>query len=165
MADNTFMLEIVTPEKILFKDEVEFMVAPAVDGEIGVMRNHAPLVAALKIGVLRYKDSKGSEKRVAVSGGFMEIIDNTGRILAETAELGEHIDVLRAKAARERAERRLAQRDETINAIRASKPLRCRSIGRVPMAHPPGKEILTVFLVAKIGPISNKEALICRTSS
>ena len=101
MADNTFMLEIVTPEKILFKDEVEFMVAPAVDGEIGVMRNHAPLVAALKIGVLRYKDSKGSEKRVAVSGGFMEIIDNTGRILAETAELGNTL-MCRAKAARER---------------------------------------------------------------
>ncbi|MGI6421472.1 MAG: F0F1 ATP synthase subunit epsilon [Syntrophomonadaceae bacterium] len=130
MADNTFMLEIVTPEKILFKDEVEFMVAPAVDGEIGVMRNHAPLVAALKIGVLRYKDSKGSEKRVAVSGGFMEIIDNTGRILAETAELGEHIDVLRAKAARERAERRLAQRDETINAIRAEQALK-RAIARI----------------------------------
>ena len=130
MADNTFMLEIVTPEKILFKDEVEFMVAPAVDGEIGVMRNHAPLVAALKIGVLRYKDSKGSEKRVAVSGGFMEIIDNTGRILAETAELGEHIDVLRAKAAKERAERRLAQRDETINAIRAEQALK-RAIARI----------------------------------
>jgi F-type H+-transporting ATPase subunit epsilon len=130
MADNTFMLEIVTPEKILFKDEVEFMVAPAVDGEIGVMRNHAPLVAALKIGVLRYKDSKGSEKRVAVSGGFMEIIDNTGRILAETAELGEHIDVLRAKAARERAERRLAQRDETINSIRAEQALK-RAIARI----------------------------------
>ncbi len=130
MADNTFMLEIVTPEKILFKDEVEFMVAPAVDGEIGVMRNHAPLVAALKIGVLRYRDAKSTEKRVAVSGGFMEIIDNTGRILAETAELGENIDVLRAKAARERAERRLAQRDETINAIRAEQALK-RAIARI----------------------------------
>lgn len=130
MADNTFMLEIVTPEKILFKDEVEFMVAPAVDGEIGVMKNHAPLVAALKIGVLRYKDAKGTEKKVAVSGGFMEIIDNTGRILAETAEKGENIDVLRAKAAKERAERRLAQRDETINAIRAEQALK-RAIARI----------------------------------
>ena len=61
---------------------------------------------------------------------FMEIIDNTGRILAETAELGEHIDVLRAKAARERAERRLAQRDETINAIRAEQALK-RAIARI----------------------------------
>ena len=130
MADNTFMLEIVTPERILFKDEVEFMVAPAVDGEIGVMRNHAPLVAALKIGVLRFKDGKGVEKKMAVSGGFMEIIDNTGRILAETAEPGEHIDVLRAKASKERAERRLAQRDETINHIRAELSLK-RAIARI----------------------------------
>lgn len=133
MAENTFMLEIVTPEKILFKDEVQFMVAPAVDGEIGVMKNHAPLVAALKIGVMRYNDSKGTEKKIAVSGGFMEIIDDTGRILAETAEKGEDIDVLRAKAARERAERRLAQRDETINHVRAEQALK-RAIVRLKAA-------------------------------
>ncbi len=130
MADNTFMLEIVTPERILFKDEVDFMVAPAVDGEIGVMRNHAPLVAALKIGVLRYKDGKGAEKKMAVSGGFMEVIDNTGRILAETAEPGEYVDVLRAKASKERAERRLAQRDESINQLRAELSLK-RAIARL----------------------------------
>jgi F-type H+-transporting ATPase subunit epsilon len=130
MADNTFMLEIVTPEKILFKDEVDFMVAPAVDGEIGVMKNHAPLVAALKIGVLRYKDGSGNEKKIAVSGGFMEVIDNAGRILAETAEKGENVDVLRAKASKERAERRLAARDETINHIRAEQSLK-RAIARI----------------------------------
>jgi F-type H+-transporting ATPase subunit epsilon len=61
---------------------------------LSIISINPPLVAALKIGVLRYRDSKGSEKRVAVSGGFMEIIDNTGRILAETAELGEHMDNL-----------------------------------------------------------------------
>ncbi len=130
MADNTFMLEIVTPERILFKDEVEFMVACGADGEIGVMKNHAPLVAALKIGVLRYKDGKATEKRMAISGGFMEIIDNTVRILAETAEPGEHVDVLRAKASKERAERRLAQRDETINHMRAELSLK-RAIARI----------------------------------
>jgi F-type H+-transporting ATPase subunit epsilon len=133
MAENTFMLEIVTPEKILFKDEVQFMVAPAVDGEIGVMKNHAPLVAALNIGVMRYNDANGTEKKVAVSGGFMEVIDNTGRILAETAEKGEDIDILRAKAARERAEKRLAQRDETINHIRAEQALK-RAIARLKAA-------------------------------
>jgi len=133
MAENTFMLEIVTPERILFKDEVDFMVAPAVGGEVGIMKNHAPLVAALNIGVLRYNDSKGVEKKVAISGGFMEVIDNTGRILAETAELGEHVDALRAKASKERAERRIAQRDETINYIRAEQSLK-RSIARLKAA-------------------------------
>ena len=103
MAENTFMLEIVTPEQILFKDEVQFLVAPAVEGELGVLRNHAPLVAALKIGVLRYKDAQNKEQKIAMSGGFMEVVDNTARVLAETAEHGYEIDVLRAKAAAERA--------------------------------------------------------------
>lgn len=130
MAENTFMLEVVTPEQILFKDEVQFMVAPAVEGELGVMRNHAPLVAELKIGVLRYKDISGETKRMALSGGFVEVIDNTARILAETAEVGEEIDVLRAKASKERAERRLAERDQNINYIRAQMSLQ-RAISRL----------------------------------
>jgi F-type H+-transporting ATPase subunit epsilon len=70
MADNTFMLEIVTPEEILYKEEVQFMVAPAVEGELGILKNHAPLVAALKIGVLRYQDPAGNEFRIAISGDY-----------------------------------------------------------------------------------------------
>ena len=133
MADNTFMVEIVTPEEILFRDEVSFLVAPGTEGELGIMRNHAPLVGALKIGVLRYKDPNGNQKKMAVSGGFMEVVDNVARILAETAEPGEHIDVLRAKAARERAEKRLQARDETINALRAEMALK-RAIARLKAA-------------------------------
>lgn len=130
MAENTFMLEIVTPEQILFKDEVQFLVAPAVEGELGVLRNHAPLVAALKIGVLRYKDAQDKEQKIAMSGGFMEVVDNTARVLAETAEHGHEIDVLRAKAAAERARRRLAQRDENMNYSRAQLAMQ-RAIARL----------------------------------
>ena len=130
MAENTFMLEIVTPEQILFKDEVQFLVAPAVEGELGVLRNHAPLVAALKIGVLRYKDAQNKEQKIAMSGGFMEVVDNTARVLAETAEHGYEIDVLRAKAAAERARRRLTQRDENINYSRAQLAMQ-RAIARL----------------------------------
>lgn len=130
MAENTFMLEIVTPEQILFKDEVQFLVAPAVEGELGVLRNHAPLVAALKIGVLRYKDAQDREQKIAMSGGFMEVVDNTARVLAETAEHGHEIDVLRAKAAAERARRRLAQRDENMNYSRAQLAMQ-RAIARL----------------------------------
>lgn len=133
MAENTFMLEVVTPEQILFKDEVQFMVAPGVEGELGVMRNHAPIVAELKIGVLRYKDLTGNEKRMALSGGFIEIVDNNARILAETAEDGDEIDVLRAKASKERAERRINERDDNINYIRAQMSLR-RAISRLSAA-------------------------------
>jgi len=116
---GTFMLEIVTPEELLFKDEIQFVVVPEVNGELGVLRNHAPLIAALNIGIMRYTDNGGAIKKVAISGGFMEVMSNEARILAETAERGSQIDVLRAKASRERAERRLADRDATINITRA----------------------------------------------
>lgn len=133
MADNTFMLEIVTPEEILYKEEVQFMVAPATEGEFGVLKNHAPLVAALKIGVLRFQDPAGQESRIAISGGFVEVVDNVSRVLAETAEHGHDIDILRAKASRERAENRLSQRDDNINYSRAKMSLQ-RSLARLKAA-------------------------------
>ncbi len=130
MAENTFMLEIVTPESILFQDEVQFLVAPGTEGELGILKNHAPIVASLKIGVLRYKDPDGNANKVALSGGFVEVIDNTARVLAETAERGDNIDVLRAKAAKERAEKRIAAQTEDINVLRAQLALQ-RAIARI----------------------------------
>lgn len=133
MADNTFMLEIVTPEQIVFKDEVQFVVVPAIDGELGVLVNHAALVAALTIGVLRYRDAGGAVKKVAVSGGFMEVVDNVSRVLAETSERGSEIDVLRAKESAKRARERLELRDENINYARAHLSLN-RAITRLKAA-------------------------------
>ena len=133
MADNTFMLEIITPEQILFKDEVQFVVVPEVNGELGVLRNHAPLIAALDVGVLRYTDPEGAIKKIAVNGGFMEVIYNEARVLAETAERGSDIDVLRAKAAKERAIKRLEQRSDDLNNTRAQLSLN-RAISRLKAA-------------------------------
>ncbi|NLX89109.1 MAG: F0F1 ATP synthase subunit epsilon [Syntrophomonadaceae bacterium] len=133
MADNTYLLEVVTPERVLQSKQVSFTVVPAIDGELGIMKNHAPLVAALNIGVLRYVDESGSPKKMAVSGGFIEVLDNEARVLAETAEHGHEIDVLRAKAARERAEKRLQQRAENINYARAEQALK-RAIARLKAA-------------------------------
>lgn len=133
MADNTFMLEIVTPEQILFRDEVQFMVAPGAEGELGFMKNHAPLVAALKIGVLRYENAGGHQNKLALSGGFVEVVDNTARVLAETAEKGHDIDVLRAKASKERAEKRLSQQDDNVNYARAQMSLQ-RAVTRLKAA-------------------------------
>jgi F-type H+-transporting ATPase subunit epsilon len=130
---GTFMLEIVTPEDRLFKDEVEFVVVPEVNGELGILRNHAPLIAALNIGVLRYTDPNGAIKKIAISGGFMEVMDNEARVLAETAEHGEQIDVLRAKAAKERAEARLAAKAADTNLARAELALK-RAIARIKAA-------------------------------
>jgi F-type H+-transporting ATPase subunit epsilon len=127
---GTFMLEIVTPEDRLLKDEVQFVVVPEINGELGVLRNHAPLIAALDIGVLRYTDPNGAIKKMAVSGGFMEVMDNEARILAETAEHGTKIDVLRAKAAKERAEARIAAKAADTNMTRAEFALH-RAIARI----------------------------------
>lgn len=133
MADNTFMMEIVTPEQILFKDEIQFLVVPEVNGELGVLKNHAPMIAALDVGVLRYTDSAGSTKKVAISGGFMEVVYNEARVLAETAERGTEVDVLRAKDSKERAEKRISGRDENLNYTRAQMSLQ-RAISRLKAA-------------------------------
>jgi len=132
---GTFTLEIVTPEERLFKDEAQFVVVPEVNGELGVLRNHAPMIAALDIGILRYTDANGAIKKMAVSGGFMEVMNNEVRILAETAEPGSQIDVLRAKSALERAERRLAAKTEDTNIVRAQMALQ-RAIARIRAAEP-----------------------------
>ena len=133
MADNTFMVEIVTPEQILFKNEAQFLVVPEFNGELGVLKNHAPMIAALDMGVFRYTDPDGKVKKIALSGGFMEVIYNEVRVLAETAEHGSEIDILRAKAAKERAEKRLQLQDENINQGRAEMAMR-RAINRLKAA-------------------------------
>lgn len=127
---GTFTLEVVTPEELLYKDEVQFVVVPETYGELGVLRNHAPMIAALNVGVMRYTDANGSIKRMAVSGGFMEVMNNEARVLAETAEPGDEIDVLRAKASKERAEARLAARADDTNMARAEASLK-RAITRI----------------------------------
>lgn len=132
---GTFMLEIVSPEELLFKDDVQFVVVPEIYGDLGVLKNHAPLIAALNIGILRYTDKDGAVKKMAVSGGFMEVMANEARILAETAEPGSQIDILRAKAALERAERRLEAKTADTNIARAEMALQ-RALARLKAAEP-----------------------------
>ena len=127
---GTFTLEVVTPGELLFKDDVQFIVVPETYGELGVLRNHAPMIAALDIGVIRITDVDGGIKRMAISGGFMEVMNNEASVLAETAELGDDIDVLRAKAAKERAEARLAAKAADTNMARAEAALQ-RALARI----------------------------------
>lgn len=127
---GTFMLEVVTPERIAWSDEVEFLVVPGIEGELGILRNHAPMIAGLKIGVVRFVEPGGELRHMAISGGFLEVMDNEVKLLAETAEHGREIDILRAKAAKERAERRLAERADQISYARAQMALQ-RAIARI----------------------------------
>jgi F-type H+-transporting ATPase subunit epsilon len=95
--------QIITPERVVFADEVDQVSLMTTTGEITVMAHHIPLVTVLKPGELRFK-KQGEEKSIAVSGGFAEVkSDNSLVILADTAEHATEIDVARAEAARDRA--------------------------------------------------------------
>jgi F-type H+-transporting ATPase subunit epsilon len=123
-------ISIITPEHAVLKDApADAVVVPVVDGSMGILKNHAPMVANLRIGVLRYKEN-GTYKRVAVAGGFMELSNNNITVLADAAEVAESIDVVRAQEARKRAEARLRDRAANIDRARAEAALR-RAIARL----------------------------------
>lgn len=102
------LLEIITPERTVVSEEVDIVTAPGVEGEFGVLANHAPMVAAIKIGPLKYRVGD-REEWVAVSGGFCKVSGNKITFLVEAAEKAYEIDVERALRAKERAEKRLQE--------------------------------------------------------
>ena len=126
---GTFSLRVVSPEGNVLKEEVEFVVLPGGAGELGILPNHAPLIAGLDIGVVRYT-LNGNVKRLALAGGFVEVADNAATVLADTAELSEEIDLPRAREAKERATKRLSSASSEIDLKRAEYALR-RALARI----------------------------------
>ena len=122
-------LEIVTAERMVYSEDVDMLVAPGIDGQLGILPNHAPLLTALQPGEIRV-DKDGEENYMAVSGGFLEVLANRVTILADTAERAEEIDIERAEAAVRRAEERIAARTSDMDLQRAVFSLR-RSQARV----------------------------------
>lgn len=119
---DALALKIVTPYRLLVRTQAEEVYLPGACGQMGVLPGHAPLVSALGIGELHYRDN-GGEHRMAVAGGFVEVEADEITVLAETGELAEEIDRARAKAAKERAERALTRPDlseEEFEAISAA---------------------------------------------
>jgi F-type H+-transporting ATPase subunit epsilon len=116
--------ELVSPERIVYSDDdVDMVIAPGADGEMGILPNHAPLLTALGDGELRIR--KGTEEEsFAVLGGFMEVLANKVIVMADTAERADEIDVARAEAARERAEKRYQERPEDLDVARLQAALR-----------------------------------------
>ena len=96
-------LEIVTAERSVYSEDVDEVIAPGLDGELGILPQHAPLMTMLQPGMLTVKKG-GDEINLAVSGGFMEVRPERVIILADTAERAEEIDIARAEEARRRAE-------------------------------------------------------------
>ncbi len=101
-------LDIVTIERLAFSGEVDMVVAPGVQGEFGILPRHAPLITSLSPGELRFKQGD-VETLFAVGGGYLEVVGDQVTVLADSAEQAVEIDLERAEAARERAERLLAE--------------------------------------------------------
>ena len=99
-------LEIVTGERLVYSGDVEVLVAPGIEGELGILPHHAPLLTMLQPGEIRIVVN-GQEEYMVISGGFLEVLANTVTILADTAERADEIDEERAQEAVQRAQERL----------------------------------------------------------
>ena len=106
-------LEIITAERKVYDDDVELVVVPGSDGELGILSNHAPLMSTLQPGELVIR-KEGEDTYLAVSGGFIEVLDDRVTVLADAAEKSDEIDEQRALAAMERARDSLANRESYI---------------------------------------------------
>ncbi|MMZ58283.1 ATP synthase epsilon chain [compost metagenome] len=126
---STFLLEIVTPEHVVFSQNVNSLTVRGLDGELGILPGHIPFVTPLQVAPIVVK-TEGKTITIAVHGGFVEVQSDKVIILAESAELPEEIDVERAIAARERAERRLSANQDRIDHRRAELSLQ-RAITRI----------------------------------
>jgi F-type H+-transporting ATPase subunit epsilon len=118
MAEGNIDLTIVTPERAVVHEKVDELQVPGAEGYHGILPGHAPLFSELKVGELGYR--KGEQWFfLSVAWGFVEVLPNQVRILAETAERAQEIDVERATRAKQRAEERIARGGEEIDYNRA----------------------------------------------
>jgi len=108
VSDRTLMCEIVTPERIVYTSEARMVVAPTIDGEIGVLPLHAPLVSALAPGEIRVRYDNDEVEWFAVAGGYIQVHEDKVIILADHAASSSQIDVDNARKALRLAEERLA---------------------------------------------------------
>ena len=101
-----FRLSIVTPEKIFYDDDIVSLVVPGTEGYLGVLSNHAPLITALKIGRIEFRDTNEDVSVLSVTNGFLEVSGNVASLLCDAAEYAVDIDVARAETALKKAEAR-----------------------------------------------------------
>jgi len=124
--------EIVTVERVIYSDEVDIVIAPGVEGHLGILPSHAPLLTMLQPGELVVRKD-GEETAMFVSGGFLEVMDNRVSVLADVAERAEEIDIARAEEAKRRAERKLEERPAEMDLAAAEAAL-LRSLMRLRVA-------------------------------
>ena len=129
MASN-LLLEIVTPFGKIFSQEVYSCTIPGANGKFQVLKDHAALVAKVDVGVLKIEHLDHRGEYLAASGGFSEVKDNVIKVMAESAEFSDKIDVARAKLAVERAEKRIESKKSDVDIDRAKASL-LRALNRI----------------------------------
>ena len=126
-------LDIVTAERAVYSEEVDMVIAPGTQGQLGILPHHAPLMTALQAGELVVKKG-GKELALAISGGFLEVRPDMVIILADSAERADEIDVRRAAEAKRRAEERLVKKQLSgLDETRTEAALR-RALARLKVA-------------------------------
>lgn len=130
MAEDIIRLDIVTPAGLLMSENVAKVQLPATLGSMGVLKNHAPLMTTLDIGIVKYNQDD-RDFYLTVSGGFAEVKDNAVIVLADAAERAEEIDLERAEASKQRAQDRLHHPNEKgLDVLRAELAL-SRALNRI----------------------------------
>lgn len=131
---STMRCEVVTVERVVYQGDVNMVIAPGIDGQMGILPRHAALITALTEGELIIHKEGEPDVNMAIGGGFLEVSNNKVTILADTAERAEEIDEARAAAARKRAEEMLKEkRFDAVEFVKAEAALR-RSLVRLKVA-------------------------------
>lgn len=112
---GTLKLRIVTPERVVLETSVEQVTATSIDGELSILPDHEPIVTALAIDMLRYRQGREEEEFAAVMGGILEVKNNEVTILSDVAELDADIDVARAQDSKARAEAEKLQKQDKLD--------------------------------------------------
>jgi F-type H+-transporting ATPase subunit epsilon len=121
---GTILLEVATPERLMLKEAVIEVEVPGADGELGILPEHAPLLSELGAGLLRYTVQGQRPRCLCMTGGWVEVGPDSVRVLANTAELADDIDVKRAQDALQRANQRLLNPTGDVDIARALNALK-----------------------------------------
>lgn len=134
-ANKMLTVNIVTPDGVVYDHHATLVVACAIDGDLGIMADHEPIIAPLKIGEVRVKraDSPDHEDTIAVNRGFLEVNNNIASIVADSAERSRDIDLTRAQRARERAQQKIkaAEAKHDIDEMNRARVALNRAINRI----------------------------------
>ena len=125
-------LDIVTAERVVFSGDVDMVIAPGVQGQLGILPHHTPLMTMLQAGELVAKKG-GEEEAMAISGGFLEVRPDRVIVLADSAERADEIDLTRAELAKQRARERLTHPEAGVDASQVEASLR-RALARIKVA-------------------------------